>query len=392
MIAINRRVGPATLCAAAVLVFAHDPAGAQFVCTTTATDQTCTNGLKSRPASEARTVTPPSPTKRSDPFGAYAADLPVAYKAPVRAEAGQLRLWAEGGAIWSGGDPIYTFFNRTAFGPGNPPTVNIPGSFALTPKTGWEAATGFDYRFAASPWHVSGQLRYGEARQSASAAFSDSSTIPGAPPLTVISSDSPRSDYKEVHWLADLALGRDIIGNGPYAMQFKFGVRTAELRGATIASNPRSVIVPGSGVFFSDVENVLQESKFLGAGPRFGIDGSAPIGMGWTFDYLGDIAALFGTQKFQRTSSFDNAVFLNTPIAGGPPVIDAVQKFGTVFNADVQVGVSYWMTQNLKISANYRLDSFFNVFYALDAKNDATRLQRIDRYTHGPRLAVTAQF
>jgi uncharacterized protein with beta-barrel porin domain len=43
MIAINRRVGPATLCAAAVLVFAHDPAGAQFVCTTTATDQTCTN-------------------------------------------------------------------------------------------------------------------------------------------------------------------------------------------------------------------------------------------------------------------------------------------------------------------------------------------------------------
>src|SRR3982074_235654 len=36
-------------------------------------------GLKSLPASEARTVTPPSPTKRSDPFGAYAADLPVAY-------------------------------------------------------------------------------------------------------------------------------------------------------------------------------------------------------------------------------------------------------------------------------------------------------------------------
>lgn len=46
----------------------------------------------------------------------------------------------------------------------------------------------------------------------------------------------------------------------------------------------------------------------------------------------------------------------------------------------------------MKISASYRLDAYFNVFAALDAQNDASRLHRIDRYTHGPRLAVTAQF
>jgi len=333
----------------------------------------------------------PSPSPSLDPFGAYAADLPPAYKGAVPAEAGQLRLWAEGGAIWSGGDPTYSFFNRTGLSVIAPTSANVPGYFALTPKPGWEAATGFDYRFAASPWHVSGQFRYGEARQSASAAFSEAITVPGAPPTTVISSDSPRADYKETHWLADLALGRDMIGNGPYAMQFKFGVRAAELRSTTIASNPRSVAIVGSGVFFSDVENVVQQSKFLGAGPRFGIDGSAPIGRGWTFDYLGDVAALLGTQKFQRTSSFDNAIVLNNP-AFAAPIFDATQRFGAVFNSDIQLGVSYWMSQNLKISASYRLDTFFNVLNTLDIKNDPTRLQLADRYIHGPRLAVTGQF
>ncbi len=350
--------------------------------------QTTAQKSKSGPLSAVATS---DPARRPDPFGAYAADLPLAYKGPARAEAGQLRLWAEGGAIWSGGDPIYSFFNRSALSTGPQPSTNIPGYFALTPKPGWEAATGFDYRLAASPWHVSGQFRYGEARQSASALFSNSIIIPNVPPTTVISSDSPRADYRETHWLADMALGRD-FGNGPYAMQFKFGVRAAELSGATIASNPRSVVVPGSGVFFSDVDNVLQQSKFLGAGPRFGIDGSAPIGMGWTFDYLGDIAALFGTQKFQRTSSFDNPIFLNNPVSAVPPFIDATQKFGAVFNSDIQLGVSYWISQNLKISASYRLDAFFNVLTTLDVKNDPTRLQPIDRYIHGPRLAVTGQF
>lgn len=349
--------------------------------------------LKSQFASQARTISPPSSTKRSDPFGAYAADLPAAYKAPIRAEPGQLRLWAEGGAIWSGGDPINSFFFRTAITPtASPPLQDIPGSFAIRPHVGWEAASGFDYRFAGSPWHVSGQFRYGEATRSVSAAFSGTEVLPGAPPVTAAFSDAPRSDLKETHWLADMALGRDIIGNGPDAMQFKFGVRVAELRSTANASNPRTVGQLGAPVpFFTDVENVVQESKFLGAGPRIGIDGSAPVGMGWTFDYLGDVAALFGTQRLQRTSSFADAAILGTPETV-PSVIEAAQKFGAVFNADVQVGVSYWMAQNMKITASYRLDAFFNVLSTLDAKNDPTRLQRIDRYTHGPRLAVTAQF
>src|SRR5947209_479979 len=37
-----------------------------------------------------------------DPKEAYAADLPMYAKAPAPQEPGRLRLWGEGGAIWSG--------------------------------------------------------------------------------------------------------------------------------------------------------------------------------------------------------------------------------------------------------------------------------------------------
>src|ERR1700712_4015565 len=54
----------------------------------------------------AATAKPASITDRmADFFGAYAADLPVAYKARPPEEPGRLRFWVEGGAIWTGGDP-----------------------------------------------------------------------------------------------------------------------------------------------------------------------------------------------------------------------------------------------------------------------------------------------
>jgi hypothetical protein len=86
-----------------------------------------------------------------NPLQAYAADLPV--KAQLLAGPGQFRAWIEGGAIFSGGDPISD-------------TYGLTGQFDLTPKVGWETATGFDYRFAGSPWHISGQFRYGEGGKS----------------------------------------------------------------------------------------------------------------------------------------------------------------------------------------------------------------------------------
>jgi hypothetical protein len=70
---------------------------------------------------------------------------------------------------------------------------------------------------------------------------------------------------------------------------------------------------------------------------------------------------------------------------------NADQRLSTVFNANLQVGVSYWMSPNLKLSASYRLDAWFNVLTGLSAVNDPIKLQTMDRYVHGPRVGVSAQ-
>jgi Legionella pneumophila major outer membrane protein precursor len=186
-------------------------------------------------------------------------------------------------------------------------------------------------------------------------------------------------------------LGRDVVGGSADAMQLKFGVRVAELRASTNSISSQNENIPGN--FTLSLDSLApQEHRFLGAGPRLGVEGAAPMGRGWTFDYLGDVAVLLGTQNFQRMQSIQNLVVQGVVGGAAQPPPETVDKFGTVFNSDIQVGVSYWMTASAKVSLSYRLDSYFNVLYALDAQNDTTRLHRIDRYTHGPRLAVTAQF
>jgi len=347
-------------------------------------------------------------TELHEPREAYAADLPLYAKAAAPPEKGRLTLWGEGGAIWSGGDPIDSFFTRT--------TITTVTSlfekdtrdlfFPLVPKVGWEAATGFDYRFAGSPWHVSGQFRYGEGKTTETSAFASSVSVSagGAPPTTVSATDAEFVTHRETHWLADLALGRDVIGSGADAMQLKFGVRVAELRTktnshASMSITATNVGVPPTTLFVAGDVNTLQELKFLGAGPRFGVDGSVPMARGWSLEYLGDVAALFGTQNFFQRRALDNFVlnnFVFVPDLGGllipSPVVNTAQKFATVFNADIQVGVSYWLSQNMKASLSYRVDAYFNAFAGLDAQNDPKNLVQINRYNHGPRLALTGQF
>lgn len=337
-----------------------------------------------------RSVREQQPSAISNPREAYAAVQPFYAKAAGPVVHGQMKVWGEGGATWTGGDPTLAFFNRTVVGSGT--IVNQPDFLTLKPKLGWDAATGFDYRFSASRWHISGQFRYGEVKTSSSTSFvdqfSDSTT-------NVVATTSSAATQKETHWLADLAAGYDLLGNGPDAMQMKFGIRVAEYRAQThsltsTVVNIQQLPLPGLLFVESGPLDLSTESRFLGAGPRLGIDGSIPLGAGWSFDYLGDVAILFGRQTFQQESNGTfslNGVPLNTV-----HTIVTDQKFATVFNTDIQAGLSYWVTDNIKISGSYRLDAYFNVLRTLDAKNDPTKLQPADRYIHGPRFALMAQF
>src|SRR5262252_8517477 len=153
-------------------------------------------------------------------FDSYAADLPVKAIAPPRP--GVITFWAQGGAIWTGGDPVFADFNlinpTNIFGLFGANNSAVPAHFQLDPKIGWEAAVGFDYRFANSPWHASMQFRYGEGgRTNGSAATSGQLPAsilalingPNANnPITAIGgSEQVNVSYRETHWLADAAVG-----------------------------------------------------------------------------------------------------------------------------------------------------------------------------------------
>jgi hypothetical protein len=355
-----------------------------------------------------------------NPMEVYAADLPI--KAPrVIETTGQFRVWGEGGAIWSGGT------SRTmGYGSGDIFSALLgssSGVFELKPKVGWEAAGGFDYRFANSPWHVSGQFRYGRSGKASGEASSAYSADPaildilsealfqgGAQLTSLTGGDRVSARYNETHWLADLAVGRDVLGSGPNTMQVKFGVRMAEFSSRLSTSRQNNVVFtveeplePPVGPPFDTIaiatgSSGALRSSFLGIGPRIGIEGSVPFAGKWSFDYLGDVAVLFGRQRLRDVTTSTTAI--TPPIAGllfggGLPgsftstSTATDERTATVVNADLQAGVSYWMTPNVKLSASYRVDAYFGVLNTTFNRNDK---QTIDRYIHGPRLGVLAQF
>lgn len=359
----------------------------------------------------------PTPAVAQSAFDAYAA-LPVR-REPLETR-GQFRVWGEGGAFWSGGDPVSSSYSLTDFTGlggllGGGGGGGIPGIFNLNPKVGWEAAAGFDYRLANSPWHVSGQFRYGEGGKANGAASSAGIIDPTLLALlggnnnpfagaTIGGSQDIAASYNETHWLADLAVGRDVIGAGPDAMQLKAGVRIAELTGTlrtsnnsnTFANFPAPVDIgigfPISSFNSGSVIGSEQRDSFLGIGPRIGIEGSVPFASRWSFDYLGDAALLFGNQKqrIASTSAMSVSPAILALLLGGGGATSSVttdQRFATLFNADIQVGVSYWLTQNVKLSASYRLDAFVNITDPLPGS-----MQTVNRYIHGPRLGVSGSF
>ncbi len=286
------------------------------------------------------------------------------------------------------------------------------GFFDLTPKVGWEVATGFDYRFANSPWHVNGQFRYGEGgRTNGNAATAGQidpallALLNGGGPFQVLSAGGSETfgvSYKEKHWIADIGVGRDMFGSGPDAMQLKGGLRIQEFVSKSSTSDvantflnfnmpppppfPQVTSLNSTTTSLTNVRN-----SFLGAGPRVGLEGAVPFAGNWSFDYLGDAAILFGTQKSATTQSSNTVSNGGILFGGGNNFSNAFtnERFGMVFSADVQVGVSYWMTQNVKVGVSYRLDAMINV---QNQDNTAVTNLTPDRYTHGPRLAVTGQF
>lgn len=234
-------------------------------------------------------------------------------------------------------------------------------------------------------WHLSGQFRYGSAQKTqafhAGIGGGASTTLitPGGG-TTLITTASNNEKIRDDHWLVDFAVGRD-FGLGNANAQWKLGLRVADLRSRLTASGPLSVSLGTVGTFATQ-----QNATFVGAGPRLGVEGSTPLGGGWSIDWLGGVALLVG----ERHSSQSSQTILHP---GGVTVVSfpgvASEDTTAVFNVDGQAGLSYWFSPNLKITASYRVDAYFNALKTIKP-GTSTFTQNVDQIYNGPMLRLTS--
>jgi hypothetical protein len=335
---------------------------------------------------------------------ALAADQePFVTKAPP-ATKGELKFFVEGGADWTAGDPVYAaYLGLTG--------INL---FKLTPKVGWNAAEGFDYRFADSPWHVSMQVRYGLAKttdQAKSNAFAAFAVFvnPIFVGYVVGAAQTVQTAHRETHALADFAVGRDVLGTtGRDAMQVKVGLRAADLTARTnttsnsalgfaLAAGYVGLGGVGLAALATNQTNIEQRSSFRGVGPVVGLNGSVPLHGGFSFDYLADAAVLLGQQKFsilttgQTTAAAAGLGAVAVIAAVGFPTSAGIasSQNAAVGNVDLQFGFSYFIVPSLKVGASYRVDAYSQAMTTLDTKGNANQLTKIDRIYHGPLVSLT---
>ena len=298
---------------------------------------------------------------------AGAADLskPTLTKAPPPAPVARdtWTWWIEGGAF------------NTAGGDAN---LGAPG-LGLKPNWGPEGAVGFVWDPIA-PMHVVGQFRYGSASKSQSFALTVASPTGGT---TIKTAGS--QNLREDHWLIDFGIGRDFGLGNTHAM-WTLGVRVADLRAKLTANGSftATTFTPGIGgtvkTVFKGSFSAQERTSFVGAGPRFGVQGDIPLGGPWSIDWLAGAAVLFGERSLQET-----ATAFGTTTAPRLPVSDS----RAVFNLDAQGGLSYWFSPTMKISASYRFDGYWK---ALKTFNSAGNVTDIDRFYNGPMVRLTAKF
>jgi major outer membrane protein len=298
---------------------------------------------------------------------AGAADLnkPTLTKAPPLAPAPKdtWTWWIEGGAVNA-----------------NNKSINL-GAGGIKPGWGPEGAVGFDWQPFA-PMHVVGQFRYGSTRKSAPFAFGFSGVTTGGSAFTgkAAGNQSVRDD----HWLIDFAIGRDFGLGAPDHAMWTLGVRVADLRAKLTANG--SFVTTGAtsttGTF-----NTVQRSTFVGAGPRFGVQGDIPLGGQWSIDWLAGAAVLFGERSLTQNTT---AVFVASPTVSTSA---GASDSAAVFNLDAQAGLSYWLTPATKVTASYRFDGYWRALKNVQAVNGtAIAVSNVDQFFSGPMLRLTSKF
>lgn len=306
---------------------------------------------------------------------AFAADMAMKAPPAAPAPAGVWTWWVEGGAAGMGGDPYIFGFTTPAFD--------------LLPKRwGGQGAIGVDYRFAASPWHLSADFRYMQFGSNSGGGPETAIFSPGPfpGPAAIVGNNS--ASRKEHNWEADFMVGRD-LGIGSPA-QLKVGLRVADIWGQTtgVANWAYVIITPPPGGAVTQMRSYQQTNKWLGVGPRAAIEGSVPLQGAWSLDYNGGIAGLFGHMSGNQNVSIVSTGPAVLCLSGCPRTISTSANSG-VFNADAQAGFAYAFSPAAKLSVNYRVEYFRNAMATFNSSNTGTL---VSRYDQGPTLKLTVAY
>jgi hypothetical protein len=221
----------------------------------------------------------------------------------------------------------------------------------------------------------------------------------------------------ESHLVLDFQAGKDVgLGLFGGTSQVNLGVRFAQFHNksnialnsdpdwqrfykyATFTGLFTHLKVWNGEAYHSHSGRLQAERNFRGIGPSLSWSGSSPFAGNHEdgellFDYGANAAVLFGRQRAKvahQTSSFyhsrhmaylQQGQHIPTPIPSVPPRDS--KRTVIVPNIGALAGVTYRI-HDLKISAGYRADFFFN---AMDGGNDVRRSEKIGNY--GPFATIS---
>jgi hypothetical protein len=208
---------------------------------------------------------------------------------------------------------------------------------AVTPARAGDPPSGSD-----EGWSFSAQGPFGFTSGGAAGSFYFQST-----PGSAFNGTRGFADYSIAH---GLSIGREL---GIGKTQATFGVRMAE-----------PLITNG-------FTPALEQRRYLGVGPRVGLQGSNPVKPSWSVDWQVGASLLYGNDA---PGSNGNAL----------PVLPNSGASAPVVNVDGLLGLSYWFNAASKLTVGYRAD----YLKGSPAVNFGATQSTVD---HGPIVRFTIQ-
>jgi hypothetical protein len=121
----------------------------------------------------------------------------------------------------------------------------------------------------------------------------------------------------------------------------------------------------------------FEDRRYLGVGPRIGLQGNAPVSSSWNVEWQVGASVLFGNSTADGGAAYNPVM----PYSG--------TQSGSVVNVDGLLGLTHWFDAASKLTLGYRADAHFK--NSQNANFGVPPAQNADRIDHGPVVRFTIQ-